>query len=458
MTCKRMFRFIPLFVLVQLSLGASLEAMAQSQINCLTQNYVLFEECSAIVSVYNTTNGAGWNNKTGWLTDTDPCTWSGVACEESIYCTPTYPPVCSNVNRITHLALGGKNLVGSIPTTIGILAKLKVLSLGSNQLSGSIPDEIWTLVNLTNLDLSSNQLNGSIPPAIGSLSNLLTLKLDHNQLEGIIPSAVGQLTKLTMLSLSSNQFSGIAFSFGTLPGLQYLFLNNNLLDGNLPSISVLDNLLQLDFSNNLFAGTLGSFFGSGQRDLSIVRLNNNQLSGPVPESLRYLSDLNILDLHDNQLNGSIPASLGSLRQVGTIDLHGNQLSGYLPSELGNIPYLGALYLQNNQLDGVVPLSVAQTGAPIDCDFTATSLCIPDTSEYQAIGVDPICGLALSGSCGPVCGDSLINAPEECDDGNITDRDGCSASCSVETGWQCSGEVSVCRKLFFWPLMVPALTY
>ena len=32
---------------------------------------------------------------------------------------------------------------------------------------------------------------------------------------------------------------------------------------------------------------------------------------------------------------------------------------------------------------------------------------------------------------PVCGDSIVNGIEECDDGNTASKDGCSSSCENE---------------------------
>ncbi len=52
----------------------------------------------------------------------------------------------------------------------------------------------------------------------------------------------------------------------------------------------------------------------------------------------------------------------------------------------------------------------------------------------------------SGSETAVCGDSVIEGGEGCDDGNTTAGDGCSATCSLETGFQCSGEPSVCTDV------------
>jgi len=45
-----------------------------------------------------------------------------------------------------------------------------------------------------------------------------------------------------------------------------------------------------------------------------------------------------------------------------------------------------------------------------------------------------------------CGDGVISGGEECDDGNTTGGDGCSSSCTVEPGFQCSGEPSVCHSI------------
>ena len=37
-----------------------------------------------------------------------------------------------------------------------------------------------------------------------------------------------------------------------------------------------------------------------------------------------------------------------------------------------------------------------------------------------------------------CGDGFRVAPEECDDGNLEDNDGCSFNCKIEVGWTCVG--------------------
>jgi len=45
-----------------------------------------------------------------------------------------------------------------------------------------------------------------------------------------------------------------------------------------------------------------------------------------------------------------------------------------------------------------------------------------------------------------CGNGLLEPGEECDDGNVISGDGCSATCTVEAGYACSGSPSVCMPV------------
>ena len=48
--------------------------------------------------------------------------------------------------------------------------------------------------------------------------------------------------------------------------------------------------------------------------------------------------------------------------------------------------------------------------------------------------------------GFVCGDGILVLGEQCDDGDATPGDGCSAACQIEPGYQCSGTPSVCTLI------------
>ncbi len=77
----------------------------------------------------------------------------------------------------------------------------------------------------------------------------------------------------------------------------------------------------------------------------------------------------------------------------------------------------------------------------DCD---------DGNSLDGDGCSATCsiesGWSCSGqpsSCTPICGDGLVLGGEECDDGNTLTGDGCSSTCAIESGYTCSGSPSIC---------------
>ena len=161
--------------------------------DCGTVSEVPRGECEALVALYNSTDGANWDDKSGWLVTNTPCSWHGVTCADG---------------HVIQLNLYGNQLNGSIPPALGNLTSLKYLYLYDNQLSGSIPPALGNLANLEQLNLYGNQLNGSIPPELGNLANLLYLYLSSNQLSGSIPPELGNLANLEQLYLSGNPLTG----------------------------------------------------------------------------------------------------------------------------------------------------------------------------------------------------------------------------------------------------------
>src|SRR5690606_7826353 len=55
------------------------------------------------------------------------------------------------------------------------------------------------------------------------------------------------------------------------------------------------------------------------------------------------------------------------------------------------------------------------------------------------GVGGTAGTGGTGGSKPGrCGDGVVDTGEGCDDGNDEDGDGCTATCTVEEGWTCTG--------------------
>ena len=83
-----------------------------------------------------------------------------------------------------------------------------------------------------------------------------------------------------------------------------------------------------------------------------------------------------------------------------------------------------------------------------CIGGANAVCAPcEPGCLSCSGAGPTCfqcanGLVLSnGSCVPaLCGNAVIESGEQCDDGNPNPADGCGATCMIEPGNYCFGEV------------------
>jgi Leucine-rich repeat (LRR) protein len=296
--------------------------------------------------------------------------------------TGSIPPEVGNLANLGLLSLAGNGLSGSIPPQIGSLAKLWRLDLRANGLAGSIPAEIGNLSWLLELSLSDNQLSGSIPPQVGSLARLSALDLGRNQLSGSVPAEVGLLTGLQFLLLEGNQLSGtIPGAIGDLAWLHKMDLSGNQLGGAIPSqLRLLTRLQLLDLAGNQLSGSIPPEIAEIQ-NLVGLSLNGNQLSGPIPPEIGNLTSLRSLDLSDNQLTGSIPLQIGRLSMgysegSGTLRLDHNQLSGPIPSTIGHVRYLGTLALDHNQLTGPIPPGIGGLTRLVELALAANQLMGP----------------------------------------------------------------------------------
>jgi Leucine-rich repeat (LRR) protein len=336
-------------------------------------------ERDALIALYNSTNGAGWSDRTNWRNggDTDfnapgtECTWEGVTCDAgettvteinlgSNGLDGTLPASLSDLTNLERLSLMfNSNLTGSIPPEFGSLANLTELWLSYDSLTGSIPAELGSLSNLQKLRLGQNDLTGTIPSELGGLSNLQDLYLWYNDLEGSIPPELGDLANLQKLYLSGNELTGtIPTELGDLAQLRYLVLVSNQLTGNIPvELADLSNLESLYLHTNQLDGTIPPELGA-LSNLTHLYLNRNELSGEIPSEIGDLSNLKNLHLEENQLTGSIPSELGDLSNLVELYLDNNQLSGEIPTGLWGLSNLQYIDLQSNSLSGGIPADVS----------------------------------------------------------------------------------------------------
>ena len=74
-----------------------------------------------------------------------------------------------------------------------------------------------------------------------------------------------------------------------------------------------------------------------------INIVNHAMSGSLTSDLNYFSELVILNLYFNDLTGPIP-DVSSLVKLEQMDLDDNNLSGKIPESLFNMPNLGTFGL------------------------------------------------------------------------------------------------------------------
>ncbi|KAL1812551.1 hypothetical protein DCAR_0624789 [Daucus carota subsp. sativus] len=206
---------------------------------------------------------AKWN-----FNDENPCSWGGVRCGAN--------------SSVIDLSLPNSQLLGSIPSNLGMFKNLQSLDLSNNSINGSIPSSMYNLTSLEKLDLSNNLISGELSELVGGLENLQVFNLSDNALAGYIPKNLTTLHNLTVVSLKSNYFSGsLPSGFNSV---QILDLSSNLINGSLPSAFGSSSLQYFNLSYNRISGQIPVEFGRRFPENVTIDLSVNNLTGPIPES------------------------------------------------------------------------------------------------------------------------------------------------------------------------------
>ncbi|KAL5075444.1 hypothetical protein RYX36_014428 [Vicia faba] len=314
------------------------------------------------------------NALSSWRQDSNHCTWYGVNCSKlgervqsltllGLSLSGTLPPQLGQLHNLQSLDFSVNNLTGEIPSTFGNLISLENLSLKRNKFIGEIPIELGNLHNLSRLQLSVNNFTGKFPTSIFfNLSSLVFLSLTQNNLSGELPQNFGNtLPNLTILALAINRFEGvIPNSISNSSHLQIIDLANNRFRGPIPLFNNLKNLTQLRLGNNFLTSTTSlnlKFFDSlrNSSQLQILKVNGNNLTGELPNSVAYLSgNLQQFCVSNNQLNGSIPKGINKFQNLTSFAFEQNYFTGELPIELGTLKKLEQLWIYQNRLFGEIP--------------------------------------------------------------------------------------------------------
>jgi len=74
-------------------------------------------------------------------------------------------------------------------------------------------------------------------------------------------------------------------------------------------------------------------------NLSLCKLDNNKLSGPIPTEISKMGKLQFLHLWVNKLTGVIPIEISNLTVLEEAWLGTNGLTGIIPTEISKLENL-----------------------------------------------------------------------------------------------------------------------
>ena len=277
---------------------------------------------TALVALYEATNGSAWHTATGWLGGMPPCSPDGVAnwgacsssqCEAVIatdgmaYVTNTSSATCAGIccsatGAVTAVLLHANGLRGELPTELGLATTLQHLYTGATSLYGSLPTQLGNATALRGLATFSTFISGSLPTNLGHLTGLQRLITRTTFLSGVLPTQLGLLTAPLRLFTGTTSISGsLPTQLGLATALQGLQVSNTSVSGSLPTqLGKVTSLRRMFTDTTSISGFLPTELGLATA-LQHLATSSTSISGILPTQLGRLDKLLELNLTDCNL-------------------------------------------------------------------------------------------------------------------------------------------------------------
>ncbi|PON92184.1 LRR domain containing protein [Trema orientale] len=332
--------------------------IASASDQCLGHQHSLLlqlEEDLAYDYLSESTKLIRWNRTTY-----DCCTWDGVICHEGyvIGLNLSFEGIIYiydessllSFQHLEHLDLSHNYFDSPIPSWISRLTKLTYLNLSNAGFYGQIPIELSSLTSLVTLDLSSSSLQSKFDYTLLTLEdpNLSMLVQNLSELEELYLDGVN-------ISARGNEWCKALSS--AAPKLRVLSLTNCFLSGPFDqALEKLQSLSVVHLDNNHLSAPVPKFF-SNFRNLTRLTLRTCGLNGTFPREIFQVSTLQILDISGNSfLQGNLP-ELPKNNALQILELNSTNFSGTLPESIGNLRNLSKLNLHYCQFNGTLPGSI-----------------------------------------------------------------------------------------------------
>lgn len=295
-------------------------------------------ERAALISLYNSTNGANWTNtkinyKIWDVTNpaSDVSTWYGVTVTDG------------HVTKIAEI----DNVIGIIPD-LSALQSLKELYIFSCSFTG----DLTGLQNLINLEKLRIGYSTSIPKSnfpdlipITKLTNLSELCFNNcNFTFNSIPQDFIKLTKLKKLEIRYGNINQNWQILGNLTDLTYLNLNQNNISSQATTLALPSNFVNftkleiLDLSMNKIEDISVI---ANMKELTFLNVQWNEIKA-IPLGFNELTKLNYIRFGSNKFTGKVPSYFQNL-QFNTFSIDQNDFEGTLPPLKFDLTYSTTMY-------------------------------------------------------------------------------------------------------------------
>jgi hypothetical protein len=266
------------------------------------------------------------------------------------------------------------------------------------------------LVDLEELIIVGTPIAKVKTGALVGLAKLNKLDLSKNQIEAVDSDAFDEVDTVTSLDLSDNKLRILGKkTFQSLKTLVYLNLKGNKLEGLVSGIFQFQSvLIELDLQSNLLTsnGVEPDAFSftkkgaDGLRDLSILRLNDNELTGVTDVSFANLGNMTELHMSDNEMTDISTNAFNDNELLAKVYLRNNEFVTVENAVFDTMPALSSLFLAGDYWNCC------------DLEWIANASYIKDTTQVMCARPASASGFALVTNANRIAIDAISSA--ECD--------------------------------------------
>ncbi|KAL5212397.1 hypothetical protein ABZP36_023244 [Zizania latifolia] len=174
-----------------------------------------------------------------------------------------------------------------------------------------------------------------------------------------------------------NKLTGpITEAVGNMKNLTLLFLYYNNLSGHIPtSIATLPSLADIRLFNNMLSGPLSPELGK-HSGLANFEVSNNHLFGELPDTLCLNKKLYDIVVFNNSFSGVFSTNLGDRDTLENIMAFNNHFVGDFLEKIWSFPKLTNIMNQDNNFTGTLPREIAHNILRIEIGNNRFSGAVP----------------------------------------------------------------------------------